>query len=114
MSDARYLPAGHTRVRNLPLGRLSVRTADDREVGTLLGFVIDAERRHISGLVMEVAIDGGSQQVASSLVPLRFDAGACALVLVDADIPRLSAFEPDSLAEIDEDDLWVPLIHTAA
>jgi hypothetical protein len=83
-------------------------------VGTLLGFVIAPGRGHISGLVMEVAVDGGSQQVAASLVPLRFDPGACALVLVDSEIPRLSAFEPDSLAVLDEGDLWVPLIHTAA
>jgi hypothetical protein len=93
---------------------LSIRTSDDREVGTLLGFVIDPERRRLSGLVMEVATGDGSQQVASSLVPLRLDAGAYALVLVDSEIPRLRAYEPDSLAAVDDEDLWVPLIHTAA
>jgi hypothetical protein len=114
MSDARYLPAVHARVHDLPLGRLSVRTSDDREVGRLLGFVIDPGRRHISALVMEVNANGGSQQVASPLVPLRFDEEARAFVLVGPDVPRWRAFDPDGVASLDEQDLWVPLIHTAA
>jgi hypothetical protein len=114
MSETRYLTAGLTRVNNSRLGRLSVRTRDDRELGKLLGFVVDPERGHISGLVMEVAGAGGSQQVASPLVPMRFDASAHALCLVDHDLPRMSEFQPDSVCVIDEDDLWVPFVHSAA
>jgi hypothetical protein len=114
MSDARYLPADHTRVHDLPMQRLSIRTRDDRELGKLLGFVIDPDRRHISGLVMEVAGSPGSRQVASPLVPMRFDEDAQALCLVDRDLPRLSEFKPGSVSPIDEADLWVPLVHSAA
>jgi len=108
MSDARFLPAVHARVHDLPLSRLSVRTLDDREFGKLLGFVVDANRRHISGLVMEVASATGWQRVASPLVPMRFDEHAPALCLVNWDLPRLTEFQPDSVSPIDEDDLWVP------
>ena len=114
MSEPRYLSAGQTHVHNHRLGRLSIRTLDDRELGKLLGFVIDPERRHISGLVMEVAGAGGSRQVSSPLVPLRFDAGAHALCLVDRDLPLMREFQPESVCPIAEDDLWVPFVHTAA
>ncbi len=44
------------------------------------------------------------------MVPLRFDADAQALRLTSAEIPLMSAFEASSIAQIDEDDLWVPLV----
>jgi PRC-barrel domain protein len=114
MSETRYLTAGLTRVNNRRLGRLSVRTPDDRELGKLLGFVVDPEGGHISGLVMEVAGSSGSRQFASPLVPMRFDARAHALCLVDHELPRMSEFQPDSMGSIDEDDLWVPFVGSAA
>jgi hypothetical protein len=114
MSDARYLPADHTRVHDQPLQRLSIRTPDDKEVGKLVGFVVDPDSRHISGLVMEVAGAGGSHHVASPLVPLRFDERARALCLVDSDLPGMSEFLPDSVSPMAEEDLWIPIVHTAA
>lgn len=110
----RYLPATRTEARSLCLGRLSVRTQDDRELGTLLGFVVDPGDSHICSLVMEVAGTAGSQQVELPIVPLSVDAEAHALRMVDADVPLMNAFRPDSISQIDEDDLWVPLFHTAA
>jgi hypothetical protein len=45
---------------------------------------------------------------------MRFDEDAQALCLVDRDLPRLSEFKPGSVSPIDEADLWVPLVHSAA
>ena len=84
MSQARYLPAIHTQARSLPLGPLTIRTADDRELGRLMGFVIGPEENHISRLVLEV---DGARQVALPMVPLRFDVDAQALRLTSAEIP---------------------------
>ena len=66
--NPRYLPATRTEARSLCLGRLSVRTQDDRELGTLLGFVVDPGDSHICSLVMEVAGTAGSQQVELPIV----------------------------------------------
>ena len=114
MSETRYLSAIHTEVQSLPLGRLSIRTRDDHELGKLLGFVIDPQSRHISGLVLEVIGAAGSQQMTSPLVPMRFDADARALRFVEAGTPRLTEFLPESVSPVEEEDLWVPLVHTAA
>ena len=111
MSQARYLPASHTQARSLPLGPLTIRTADDRELGRLMGFVIGPDENHISRLVLEV---DGARQVALPMVPLRFDVDAQALRLTSAEIPLMSAFEASSIAQIDEADLWVPLVSSAA
>ena len=111
MTEARYLPATHTQARSLPLGPLTIRTADDRELGRLMGFVIGPEENHISRLVLEV---DGARQVALPMVPLRFDVDAHALRMTSAEIPLMSAFEVSSIAQIDEADLWVPLFSSAA
>ena len=54
MSHPKYLSALRTEARDLGLARLSVRAADDRELGKLLGFVIDPRTQQISSLVLEV------------------------------------------------------------
>jgi hypothetical protein len=114
MTHPKYLPALRTEARNLGLARLSVRAADDREVGKLLGFVIDPQAQQISSLVLEVADGTGSQQVAVPMVPLCLDAESHALRLIHTGTLPAIAFRPDSVSQLDEDDFWVPLIHTAA
>ena len=47
MSHPKYLSALRTEARDLGLARLSVRAADDRELGKLLGFVIDPRTQQI-------------------------------------------------------------------
>ena len=47
MSHPRNFPALRTKARNLGLARLSVRAADDRELGKLVGFVIDPRAQTI-------------------------------------------------------------------
>jgi hypothetical protein len=114
MSHPRYLPAIHTKARSLRLGRLSVRTLDDRELGKLIGFVIDPRRHHICSLVMEVVDAAGTQQVELPMMPLRLDAESHALRLLEPHAPPATAFQPESVSQIQEDDLWVPFFDTAA
>jgi hypothetical protein len=114
MSDPRYLPASQTKVRSLRLGRLSVRTLDDLELGKLVGFVVDPRSQHIRSLVMDVVDAAGTQQVELQMVPLRLDAESHALRMVEPHASPLTAFQAESVPQIDEDDLWIPLVHTAA
>ena len=114
MNQSRYLPAIHTKARSLRLGRLSVRTLDDQELGKLVGFVVDPQSQHIRSLVMDVVDASGTQQVELPMVPFRLDAESHALRMVEPHASLVSAFRAGSVAEIDEDDLWIPIIHTAA
>lgn len=114
MSHPRYLSALRTEARSQGLARVSVRAADDRELGTLVGFVIDPGAQQISSLVLEVADGTGSRQVAVPMAPLSFDAGSHALRLIHPGTLPAIAFRPDSLAQVEEEDLWIPLIHPAA
>jgi PRC-barrel domain len=114
MSHPKYLPALRTEARNQGLARLSVRAADDRELGKLVGFVIDPRTQTISSIVLEVADGTGSPQVAVPMVPLRLDAERRALRLIYTGTLPAMAFRPDSVSQVDEDDLWVPFIHSAA
>jgi hypothetical protein len=117
MTDPRYLPAIRTKARSLRLGRLSVRTVDDRELGKLMGFLIDPDNHHIRSLVMEVVDGAGMQQVELvelPMVPVRLDAESHALRMVEPDGPLPTVFRAESVSQFDEDDLWIPLFHTAA
>lgn len=113
MTVPQYLPATRTKVRSLCLGALSLRTSGDRELGTLLGFLIDPRGGHVCGLVLGVVTDAGTQQVELPMVPVCFDADAHALRLLEPGIPSMTAFQPGSVPPIKEDDLWIPF-HTAA
>ena len=113
MSHPKYLPALHTEARDLSLARLSVRAADDRELGKLVGFVIDSRAQTISSLVLEVA-DGTGQQVAVPMAPLRLDTERQALRLIHSGTLPAMSFRPESVEQVEENDLWIPLIHSAA
>jgi hypothetical protein len=113
MTKTHYVPASRTKARNLRLIRMSVRTSDDRELGKLMGFVLDRPG-HISGLVMEVPASTGAQQVEVPLVPLQIDANSNALRLIDTDHPRMTRFQAESTPQIDEYELWVPLFEDSA
>jgi hypothetical protein len=114
MNGPRYLPAIRTKVHSLRLGRVSVRTCDDRELGKLAGFVIDPRGHQVLSLVVERTTDEGSQQVELALLPMRLDVATLALRLIEPDVPSMTAFRPESVSRVDEDDLWIPLVHTAA
>ena len=114
MSHPKYLSALRTEARNLGLARLSVRGADDRELGKLVGFVIDPRAQQISSLVLEVVDGTGSKQVAVPMAPLCLDAERHALRLIHAGTLPAMAFRPESVSQVEEDDLWIPFIHSAA
>jgi hypothetical protein len=114
MTIPRYLPAIRTEVRSLRLGPLSVRTSADCELGTLMGFLVDPGARNVCSLVMEVVTAQGSQQMELPMVPICFDADSHALRIVEPDVPSMITFQPESASAIEEDDLWIPLFHTAA
>jgi hypothetical protein len=114
MSRPRYLPAIHTKARSLRLGRLSVRTLDDHEIGKLIGFVIDPRGHHICSLVMEVVGEDETQQLELAMAPLRLDAESHALRLLEPQASTLTAFRPEAVSPIEEDDLWIPFFHSAA
>ena len=114
MSHPKYLPAPRTEARNLSLARLSVRAADNRELGKLVGFVIDSRAQTISSLVLEVPDGTGSRQVAVPMVPLCLDDESHALRLIHSGTLPAMAFRPESVAQVEENDLWIPFIHSAA
>ena len=115
MTVPRYLPAIRTKVRSLRLGR--VERAHARTTASWAswwGFVIDPQDRHVRSLVMDVVDAAGSQQVELPMVPICFDADSHALRMIGPDVPSMSNFRPESASPIDEDELWIPIIHTAA
>ena len=113
MTEARYLPAAHTQARSLPLGPLSIRTADDRELGRLMGFVIGPEQNHISRLVLEVVTALAPGSVAHGAAPLRCrGAGPAHDLCRNPPDERVRGQTPSP--QIDEADLWVPLFSSAA
>lgn len=109
-----YLPALRAKVRSLRLGRSSVRTSDDLEIGELVGFLIDPRGRQVCSLVVEVVNETGLQQVELPMVPVCFDAVSHALRMIEPGVPSMVAFRPESVAPVEEDDLWIPLFHSAA
>jgi hypothetical protein len=95
METARYLPASRVKAGSLRLGRLTVRSSDGRELGKLVGFVVE--------------------QVEVPMGPLQFDAAARSLLLIGASTPpHTTPFLADRLPVMEDDDLWVPFFHTAA
>ena len=70
MESARYLPAYKVKAGSLRLGRLSVRSADDHEIGKLLGFVIEPRTTRIRGIVIE----RDDAQLEVPMRPVQFDA----------------------------------------
>jgi hypothetical protein len=112
MPTARYLPAHRAKAGSLRLGRLSLRTSDDREIGKLLGFVIEPQATRIRGFVVES--DNG--QVEVPMRPVQLDPHSRSLRIVEGGLSAVNAsrFSLDAVPEIDEDDLWIPLYGSAA
>lgn len=109
MDQARYLPANRVKAGGLRLGRLGVRSRSGHEIGKLLGFVVDMRRHQIIGLIVEA----GESQLAIPMCPLQFDPLARTLRLLEPDVPT-TGFAADSLPTVADEDLWVPLFHSAA
>jgi hypothetical protein len=90
---------------------LTVRSSDGRELGKLVGFVIERGAYRIRSLVVE-SVDA---QVEVPMGPLQFDAPARSLRLIGGAVPvHTTPFLADCLPVMEDDDLWVPFFHTAA
>jgi hypothetical protein len=97
----------------MALRHLTVR-AGDREIGKLVGFITEDGGYRICSLVLE----SGGSFVAMPMLPVQFDAASRSLRIVqssddDYDIEVTSDSLP-VVAEVAEEDLWVPFIHSAA
>lgn len=106
----RYLPATRVKADGLRLGRLSVRTSDDQEIGKLLGFVIDPLAHRICSIVVERQ----DSPFEVGMVPFQFDPGTRSMRLVQSGDVHGRPFSPDDIPHVNVEDLWVPLFHSAA
>jgi hypothetical protein len=106
----RFVPASRIKAGSFRLGRVAVRTSDDRELGKLLGFVIDAATNRLCSLVLE----HDEQQVEIPLTPLQFDPSVRALRLLNAERPEGRPFTVGSIPQVTVEDLWIPMFHSAA
>ena len=114
MSHPEYFPAFRTEARSLGLARLSVRTSDDRELGKLLGFVIDP-RTHRSGASSwkwRMGRDRNKWRCRWCRCASIRSARRCDLIHTGS-LPAM-AFRPESVSQVEEDELWIPFIHSAA
>ena len=76
----RYLPASRVKAGSLKLGRLSVRTSDNREIGKLVGFLIDPAAHRICSLIVE----SDATQVEVGMSPLQFDPESRSIRMIDS------------------------------
>jgi hypothetical protein len=104
-----YIPADRVSADNLSLGSLSVRTSDNREVGKLLGIVINPAQRSVRSLVVELA--DTAKEVP--LGQMQLDAASGTLRVVAPGDEPWDDFATESLPAIPEADLWVPLFTAA-
>jgi hypothetical protein len=113
MERPRYLPASRAKAASLRLGRLTVRASSGREIGKLLGFIIDTRAQRVRSLIL-VAPGDNAVQLEVEMTQLQLDAATRSLRIIDADAARCRAFSVDSIPHVDVADLWVPLFDTAA
>jgi sporulation protein YlmC with PRC-barrel domain len=109
MSRPRYLPAGRAKAAGFRLGRLRVCASNGREIGKLLGFIIDTRTSKIYSMVVES--DDATLELPMSSA--QFDIIDRTLRLVEPDV-HATTFQPESVPHVDVEDLWVPTFDTAA
>lgn len=110
MSKRRYLPANRVRAGSLRLNRLSVCGNDGYEMGKLKGFIVGEGERSIRSLVVEAP----TTELEVPIAPMQFDASSRSLRLLGGSLAHAVPFAADRVPEIDESELWVPLLNTAA
>lgn len=110
MTKARYLPANRVKAGSLRLGRLSVRGSDGHEMGKLKGFIVEPGERAFRSLVVE----GQTTEFEVPMTQMQVDASSRSLWLIGGSLAQAVPFSADRVTEIDESELWVPSVHTAA
>lgn len=106
----RFVPASRIKAGSFRLGRVAVRTSDDCEIGKLLGLVIDAATHRLCSLIIE----RDEQQLEIPLAPLQFDPNGRALRLLNAEPPAGRPFNVGSVPQVTVEDLWIPMLNSAA
>jgi len=89
---SRYLPANLVKAGSLRLGRVSVRTSDDQEIGKLLGFMIDAHR------IRSLVVESDDAQLELPMTSVQLDAAARSLRIVQAEDVEKKAFSAEFVA----------------
>jgi len=92
MGRSRYLPANLVKAGSLRLGRVSVRTSDDQEIGKLLGFMIDAHR------IRSLVVESDDAQLELPMTSVQLDAAARSLRIVQAEDVEKKAFSAEFVA----------------
>lgn len=110
MDSGRYLPAARVNAGSLRLSDVSVRTHDGRELGKLAGFVIDPGAHCIRSLVLH----GNPSPLELPMGHVQLDSAGGTLTLVDDASAVLKTFAAGSVPVVQDEDLWVPLFHSAA
>jgi hypothetical protein len=109
IKTVRYLPAARAKAGGCRLGRLSVRTNDDREIGKLLGFVIDTTTHKIRSMVLEAP----QSTVELPMGSVQFHAVSRSLRVMQGEV-EAREFPAESVPHVSVEDLWVPLFDSAA
>ena len=113
METPRFLPANRVRKGGSHQATLSLRTLDGHKVGVIQGFVIEPGAPRIRSLV----VDTGTEQRELPITPLQYDPKTSVLRFMsptsEADLRGVD-FAPGSLPVVTDDDLWVPIFHSAA
>ena len=105
----RYLPATRVQAGSLRLSEMRVRAHDGRDLGKLVGFVVDSGAHRICSLV----VDAGSSQLEVPMGPIQLDPQGLSLKLVQNG-GDATAFSAAACPPVEDADLWVPVFHSAA
>ena len=105
----RYLSASRVEAGSLRLTDMSVRAHDGRDLGKLVGFVVDSDTHCIRSLV----VDSGSSQLEVPMGPIQLDPLGRSLKLVQNG-GDATTFAADACPPVEDADLWVPVFHSAA
>jgi hypothetical protein len=89
---------------------MSVKANDGRELGKLVGFVVDPDAHRINSLV----VDSGAGQLEVPMGPLQLDPQGRSLKMVDCTADTPTVFSAGTIPVIEDAELWVPVFHSAA
>jgi hypothetical protein len=110
MNMGRYLPASRVQAGSCRLDDMCVKANDGRELGRLIGFVVDPGAHRIRSLVVE----SDARQLEVPMGPLQLDPRAQSLQMVDCPADAPTAFSLENTPVIEDAELWVPVFHSAA
>ena len=113
METPRYLPANRVRQNGLRPDGLSLRTLDGEKVGVIQGFVLEPGTPRIRRLVIDTGT--GQRELPIFAAPVRSKARVLRIMspTSEADLRGVD-FAPGFLPVVSDDELSLPIFHTAA